>query len=167
MKRILLAIAFAIAPMTAQADFMDAAWASEACEAWNDNETLTTKLGEKWIKNDADRGYKVVRMFRTECGEKAKIQLTLVEQDGKAICSYGGAPDDKVFNKKQDYLMHATDEHWTCIGTAKFGCGAMGAMMSGKLKFTGPKMEAMGVMKPFGAFLKLTGQLGGEKVACE
>jgi putative sterol carrier protein len=42
----------------------------------------------------------------------------------------------------------------------------MGAMTTGKLKFDGPKMEAMGVMGPFNAFLKLTGTIGGEKGAC-
>lgn len=166
MRVFLMAVVFTMAPLTVHADFMDALWAEQACEAWNKNETLITKLGDKWINNDADRGYKIVQMYRTDCGEKTKIQLTLVEDDGKAMCSYGGEPDDKAFNKKQDYLMHASDEHWICIGAGKFGCGAMGAMMSGKLKFTGPKMEAMGVMKPFGAFLRLTGELGGEKVAC-
>ncbi len=166
MKKLFIMAIFALVSLNVHADFMDSEWAEKACEAWNGNETLTTELGEKWIKNNADRGYKVVRMYRTECGEEAQIQLTLIEKDGKAMCSYGGTPDDKEFNKKQDYLTHASDKHWTCIGAGKFGCGAMGAMMSGKLKFTGPKMEAMSVMKPFGAFLKLTGELGGEKASC-
>ena len=59
--------------------------------------------------------------------------------------------------------MNATDDDWTCMGKASFGCGAMGAMMSGKLKFTGPKVEAMSVMGPFGAFLELTGAVEGTK----
>ncbi len=166
MKKYLLAIIFGLLPALAQAEFMDAAWAAQACEAWNQSEPLTVKLGKKWVKNDGDRGFKVIRMYRTECGEETAVQMTIVEQDGKASCSYGGQPDDKEFNKKMDYLMHATDDHWTCIGKSKFGCGAMGAMMSGKLKFTGPKMEAMSVMGPFGAFLKLTGEIAGEKTAC-
>ena len=166
MRKHLIVITMLLLPVAVRADFLDAEWAVKACEGWNQSEMLTTKLAKKWIKNDGDRGYKVIRMYRTECGEETQVQMTIVEQDGKATCEYGGLPDDKAFNKKQDYLMHATDDHWSCIGEANFGCGAMGAMMSGKLKFTGPKMEAMGVMKPFGAFLKLTGELGGEKTAC-
>ena len=164
-KLILLALFFL--PAIATADFMDVEWAKQACDGWNASETLTTELvGEPWMDNNGDRGYKTIQMYRTHCGEDSKIQLTIEPQDGKAICTYGGAPDGKVFNKKMDYIMHASDKHWTCIGEAKFGCGAMGAMSTGKLKFTGPKLEAMGVMGPFGTFLKLTGQLGGEKAAC-
>mgnify|MGYP002067681959 CR=1 FL=1 len=39
----------------------------------------------------------------------------------------------------------------------------MGEMMSGKLKFTGQKSEAMTVMGPFGSFLELTGSVAGTK----
>ncbi len=165
-KNILITSLLATLPLSASADFMDAEWAAKACEGWNANKELTTKLGGKWVDNNADRGYKLVQMYRTECGETTKIQLNLESKDGKATCSYGGVPDGKEFNPKVDYLMHAKDKHWTCIGADKFGCGAMGAMSTGKLKFTGPKMEAMGVMGPFGAFLRLTGEIEGEKVEC-
>jgi putative sterol carrier protein len=43
----------------------------------------------------------------------------------------------------------------------------MGAMMSGKLNFKGPKVEAMKVMSPFENFLKLTGKVAGEKNECK
>jgi putative sterol carrier protein len=62
--------------------------------------------------------------------------------------------------------MHASNKHWACMGEGSFGCGAMGAMTTGKLKFSGPKGEAMGVMGPFDEFLVLTGQIGGDKDAC-
>jgi len=62
-----------------------------------------------------------------------------------------------------DYLMYATDEDWACMGEGKFGCGAMGAMTTGKLKLSGPKGEAMSVMGPFNGFLTLTGQVPGDK----
>lgn len=65
-----------------------------------------------------------------------------------------------------DYLMHANDKDWTCMGAGSFGCGAMGAMMTGKLKFSGPKMEAMQVMTPFESFLQLTGKVAGNKGNC-
>jgi len=41
----------------------------------------------------------------------------------------------------------------------------MKAMMFGRLKFTGPKLEAMGVMGPFEAFLRLPGKIPHDK-AC-
>jgi len=42
----------------------------------------------------------------------------------------------------------------------------MGAMMTGKLKFKGPKGEAMKVMSPFEAFLQVAGKLPGDKSSC-
>jgi putative sterol carrier protein len=42
----------------------------------------------------------------------------------------------------------------------------MGAMATGKLKFKGPKMEAMGVMGPFASFLELTGKVPSDRTAC-
>ena len=53
------------------------------------------------------------------------------------------------------------------MGKGSFGCGAMGpwghgAMMTGKLKFSGPKGEAIGVLGPFDSFLQLTGKVLGD-----
>ena len=143
-------------------EFMDKTWAKKTCDAWNKNSTLTTGLAE-WSTNNKDRGYKLIQIYRTQCDTKSKIQLNIVNKGGKAICTYGGKPDGKKVDYDVDYLMHASDEDWTCMGKASFGCGAMGAMMSGKLKFTGPKVEAMSVMGPFGAFLELTGAVAGTK----
>jgi putative sterol carrier protein len=152
-------------------EFMDAAWAKQACDAWNADAALTTGLmdadGYSWAKNNADRGYKLIQMYRTQCGDSTKVQLNIVEKDGKASCAYGGAPDGKAMNYAVDYLMHANDADWTCMGKGDFGCGAMGAMMSGKLNFKGPKVEAMKVMGPFESFLKLTGKVAGDKSACK
>jgi putative sterol carrier protein len=59
--------------------------------------------------------------------------------------------------------MHATTERWNEMGAGEYG--PMKAMMFGRLKFTGPKVEAMGVMGPFGAFLRLPGKIPGDQ-AC-
>ena len=69
-------------------------------------------------------------------------------------------------NDAVDCLIDGTDEDWTCMGEGQFGCGAMGAMMTGKLKFQGPKGKAMGVMGPFDSFLTMTGKVPGDKAAC-
>lgn len=150
-------------------DFMDVAWAQQACNAWNKNAVLTTNLGSKssskWIRNDAGRGYKILQMYRSQCGAKTKIQMTIADKAGKAMCVYAGKPDGKKLNMSVDYVMNATDRNWTCMGRGSFGCGAMGAMMSGKLKFSGPKVEAMKVMGPFASFLRLAGAVPGKKGA--
>jgi putative sterol carrier protein len=161
------AIGLAAAGATQAATFMDAEWASQMCKAWNANATLTKELGGKaWAANNAGRGYKVIQLYRTKCGEKTKVELELSDKDGKAMCTYGGPVKHAKLNLDVDYLMNATDEDWACMGEGKFGCGAMGAMMTGKLKFQGPKGEAMGVMGPFDSFLTTTGKVPGDKAAC-
>ncbi len=151
--------------------FMDAEWASKACAAWNENEILTRQLVKtednyRWITNDAGRGYKLIQLYRTNCSEPSKIQLDIALQEGKAMCTYGGEPDGKAFNPQVDYLLHATDPDWMCIGEGEFGCGAMGAMMSGRLNFTGPKMEVMDVMEAFSTLLRMTAEVPGLRATC-
>ena len=159
-------LAFTFSVGANAATFMDAQWASQMCKAWN-NSDLTAKLGgDSWAANNAGRGYKVIHLYREKCGDKSKVELEISDKDGKAHCSYGGAVKHAKLNSDVDYLMHATDEDWICMGEGSFGCGAMGAMTTGKLKFKGPKMEAMGVMGPFDGFLVLTGKVAGDKASC-
>jgi len=164
LKKLILATAVTIGLTSGAmaAEFMDKNWAKKTCQAWNKNATLTKGLA-KWATNNKDRGYKLIQIYRTQCNSKSKIQLNIVNKGGKAVCVYGGKPDGKKVDHDVDYLMHANDDDWTCMGKGSFGCGAMGAMMSGKLKFKGPKGEAMSVMSPFGAFLELTGAVAGTK----
>ncbi|MEE9351368.1 MAG: SCP2 sterol-binding domain-containing protein [Thiotrichaceae bacterium] len=177
LKKIGLITTLAVMSTPAMADtYMDASWAKKACAAWNASPVLTKQLasteaddgeeGYAWAKNNAGRGYKLVQMYRTSCGANSKVQLTIQEKDGKAMCVSAGKPDGKAMNFKVDYLMHASDKNWACMGKGSFGCGAMGAMMSGKLKFQGPKMEAMKVMGPFESFLKVAGKTAGDKSSC-
>ena len=146
--------------------FMSADWAAEACKAWNAEPQLTQDLGGGWIGNNAGRGYKVIQIYRVECGEDKKVELTISEQEGKAICTYGGAVEHQEMNSDVDYLMYAEDEDWVCMGEGKWGCGPMGAMATGKLKFNGPKWEAMKVMGPFEGFLLLTGKVPSDRKTC-
>ena len=60
--------------------------------------------------------------------------------------------------------MHATTAHWGEMGRGQYG--PMRAMMFGALRFSGPKMEAMGVMGPFEQFLLLVGKVAGDTAAC-
>lgn len=147
--------------------FMDADWASAACSAWNSTPALTNDLGGKaWAANDAGRGYKVIQLYRDKCGEASKVELEIADKDGKAHCVRGGAVKHAKLDPSVDYLMHASDEDWACMGKGSFGCGAMGAMATFKLKFKGPKGEAMGVIGPFDNFLLLTGKVPGDTSSC-
>ncbi len=156
-------------------EFMGEDWAKQICAAWNKDAVLTTQLaqmpddmfgseGYKWIKNNAGRGYKIITLSRDGC-DMPKVQLNIAMTDGKAMCVYGGKLDGKKLNMNVDYYMHATDADWTCMGSGK--CGVMGSMMTGKLKFKGPKLEAMKVMDPFANFLKLTGKVASTKTNCK
>jgi putative sterol carrier protein len=102
-------------------------------------------------------------LYRTECGEATQTEMKIVPKDGKAICEYGGAVKAAKMDYKSDYQMHATTERWTEMGAGEYG--PMKAMMFGKLKFVGPKVEAMKVMGPFETFLKLPGRIAFDK-AC-
>lgn len=141
---------------------MSTDWTAQACDAWNKDSVLTGGLADKWVHNDKGRGYKIVHLYRTDCGEKTMTEMKIVFKDGKAMCVYGGAvqnqPDFDV-----DYEMHAETVKWNEMGAGDYG--PMKAMMLGRLKFKGPKMEAMSVMGPFEAFLRLPGKIPGD-AAC-
>ena len=163
----LSALALACSASAQASTFMDADWAASMCSAWNNTPELTTGLGgDSWAANNAGRGYKVIHLYREKCGEDSKVEVEIADKGGKAHCTYGGAVKHAKLNYDVDYLMYATDEDWNCMGEGKFGCGAMGAMMTGKLNFKGPKGEAMGVMGPFDAFLVGTGKVPGSKTDC-
>lgn len=142
---------------------MSAAWTAEACAAWNKDPVLTDGLSGKWIENDKGRGYKIIKLYRTDCGEATETELKIEKKDERAICVYGGAAQTTKMDYDVDYTMHATTERWEEMGSGEYG--PMKAMMFGRLKFTGPKLEAMSVMGPFEAFLRLPGKIPYDK-AC-
>ncbi len=144
---------------------MSPEWAQNACTAWNAEPTLTDKLAEsEWIKNDAGRGFKIMQIYRTDCENSPRVEMRIVEQNGKAMCVYGGAVETQDLIKKSDYIMHATTKRWQEMGAGKYG--PMRAMMFGRLKFTGPKGEAMSNMGPFKAFLRIPGKIPGDVNSC-
>ncbi len=75
-----------------------------------------------------------------------------------------GKPTAGALNKKSDYLMWAKTRRWQVMGTGKYG--PMRAMMLFRLKFQGPKWEAMQHMGPFRNFLLLTGKVPGDTASC-
>jgi putative sterol carrier protein len=140
--------------------FMSGAWAGAACAAWNLDPILTQDLVKSgWIKNDKGRGFKVLQVYRSDCGKVPTAELRVALKDGKAECVYGGPVETQTLDKGADYVMHATTERWKQMGAGEYG--AMKAMMLGRLSFSGPYGEAMGNMGPFGNFLLLAGKVPG------
>jgi putative sterol carrier protein len=156
-------LAVSAAGVQAAPAMMSAEWTAQACDAWNKDATLTDGLSDKWIKNDKGRGYKILQLYRTDCGDKYITEMKIVAKDGKAMCVYGGKQQTSTLDYDVDYLMHATTERWNEMGAGEYG--PMRAMMFGRLKFTGPKLEAMSVMGPFEAFLRLPGKIPADQ-AC-
>ncbi len=166
MTKLSLITAGLLAAFTAGAQaapMMSADWTAQACDAWNKDATLTDGLADKWIKNDKGRGHKIIHLYRTDCGETTMTEMKIVAKDGKAMCVYGGAVQNTKLDLDADYVMHAETKRWNEMGAGEYG--PMKAMMFGRLKFSGPKMEAMSVMGPFEAFLRLPGKIPGDQ-AC-
>jgi len=155
-----LAATLFAANAVASTPYMSAEWAAQACQGWNASPQLSNDLGVKWIKNDKGRGYKIIHMYRTDCGENTKVELVISGQGGKALCTYGGPIKNTSLNDDMDYVMHAETKRWREMGAGEYG--PMRAMMFGRLKFQGPKAEAMRVMGPFEQFLLMPGKVPGD-----
>jgi len=160
----LVALGFGVSAVAAPV-MMSAEWGKEACEAWNRDPVLTDKLAESgWVKNDKGRGFKVMQVYRTDCGERPTAELRVALKDGKAKCVYGGAAETAKLDSGADYVMKAETARWSEMGKGEYG--PMRAMMLGRLGFSGPMVEAMGNMAPFENFLLLVGKVPSETGAC-
>jgi len=157
-----------LAATTAQAAgpvMMSADWGAAACAAWNADPVLTSELVESgWVKNDKGRGFKVMQVYREDCGDKPTAELRVALQDGTAHCMYGGAVQTTVLDSGADYVMFAETKRWQEMGRGEYG--PMKAMAFGRLGFKGPKMEAMGNMGPFSSFLLLVGKVPSDVSSC-
>jgi putative sterol carrier protein len=151
------AMVCAVSSAGAAPALMSAEWGRQACDAWNADNELTVGLAESgWVDNDEDRGFKVLQIYRTDCESSPRIELRIARQGDKAQCVYGGAVETADLDTGIDYIMHAETRRWEEMGAGKYG--PMRAMMFGRLKFSGPKWEAMKNMGPFESFLRLAGQ---------
>ncbi|MDD4880867.1 MAG: SCP2 sterol-binding domain-containing protein [Gallionellaceae bacterium] len=159
-KQLFILAAMSCAAATQAAPLMSNEWANQACQYWNTNPALTTELAVKWAPNDGGRGYKIIHMYRDECGEASKVEMTISTKGGKTTCVYAGPIQHANLDLTMDYLMHAETKRWHEMGSGEYG--PMRAMMFGRLKFEGPKVEAMKVMGPFEQFLLIPGKVPGD-----
>ncbi|HSN21509.1 MAG TPA: SCP2 sterol-binding domain-containing protein [Usitatibacter sp.] len=169
MKRIAIAAACAAwlgAAAAAEPVMMSADWAKAACEAWNADAVLPVKLQESgWVANDKKRGYKLLRVARTDCESSPQAELRIAAKDGRAQCVAGGIASPEVaLDDDVDYLMRAKTARWIEMGKGEYG--PMRAMMFGRLSFDGPMGEAMGNMGPFESFLLLVGKVPSDTGSC-
>ncbi|UCH53550.1 MAG: SCP2 sterol-binding domain-containing protein [Pseudomonadota bacterium] len=145
--------------------FMSAEWGKLACDAWNADPVLTTKLVEsEWVDNHGGRGFKVMQIYRTECKDSPRVEMRVSKKDGKATCVYGGKVETTKLDSSYDYTMFATTQRWGEMGRGEYG--PMKAMFLGRLEFDGPMFEAMGNMGPFESFLLLTGKVATDTSSC-
>lgn len=154
----------ACAPVALAAPLMSEVWAGQACEQWNKTPKLVDALGPSWVQSHGGKGFKIIHLYRTECGVASRVEMRIAAKGDKAVCVYGGKVENTRLDERVDYVMHATTARWGEMGSGQYG--PMRAMMFGRLEFSGPKMEAMSVMEPFEAFLLLVGQVPGETTAC-
>ena len=150
--------------LAAEVIFMSGEWAESACEAWNQDEELTGNLTQ-WMENDLDRGFKIIQIYRMDCEDSPRVELRLegAEEEGNIQCTYGG-PAKAELDAKADYVMFAQTDRWEEMGAGDYG--PMKGMMTRRLRFQGPKWEAMNNMGPFKNFLLLTGQIEGDTASC-
>ncbi|MDA8109340.1 MAG: SCP2 sterol-binding domain-containing protein [Betaproteobacteria bacterium] len=140
-------------------------WAKEACAAWNGETKLTDGLVKSgWVENDRNRGYKVIHIYRTDCKDSHPVELRIATKGPAAKCVYGGAIENAKLDGGADYLMHAKTARWVQMGKGDYG--PFTAMLTGRLKFEGPKMEAMANMDPFEQFLLLVGKVPSDTGSC-
>lgn len=161
---VLAALGWASAAPAAPA-LMSAEWTKNLCNAWNAEPVLTAKLAESgWAKNDKGRGYKVIEIFRSDCGKQPTGELRISLKEGRAACVYGGGVQTTKLESDADYVMDADTERWGEMGRGEYG--PMRAMLFGRLSFSGPMGEAMGNMGPFEAFLRLFGKVPYDATSC-
>lgn len=169
MHRIATAVVFcaALAATGASAapKLMSEEWARAACEAWNADAVLPVKLHESgWAANNKKRGYKRLRIARTDCPASPAVELRIEPRDNRAQCVLGGKAQPPDLDTDVEYSMTAETRRWHEMGRGEYG--PMRAMMFGRLSFDGPMGEAMGNMGPFESFLLLVGKVPAEATAC-
>ena len=160
------AVLAAATPADAEPTLMSEEWARAACVAWNADPVLPVELHKSgWAANNKGRGYKRLRISRTDCAASPAVELRIEPRDGRAQCTLGAkAQAAPELDTGVEYAMTAETRRWQEMGRGEYG--PMRAMMFGRLSFDGPMGEAMGNMGPFESFLLLVGKVPGAVGSC-
>lgn len=144
---------------------MSIEYIKQFCDAWNADELMTKGLADsEWVDNDGDKGFKIIQLYRNDCPDSPHVEMQFERQNNKAMCVYAGKVENPELDRSADYEMYADTKRWIEIGNGDYG--PMKAMMFGRLKFKGPKIEAMGNMGPFKNFLLLFGRFPSDPTVC-
>ena len=144
---------------------MSIEYIKQFCGAWNADELMTKGLADsEWIDNDGDKGFKIIQLYRNDCPDSPHVEMQFERQNNKAMCVYAGKVENPELDRSADYEMYADTNRWVEMGNGDYG--PMKAMMFGRLKFKGPKIEAMGNMGPFKNFLLLFGHFPSDPTVC-
>jgi hypothetical protein len=144
--------------------FMSEGFAKLIVDAWN-NGPLPVSLGTKeiggsdWINTTnkytgEKRSKQVIIMSRRDCPDMPKVQLTIENINGKAVCTYGGALTEQY--DKAEWAFAPTTVQWYKFASGKWGYLQMPGIMSG---FRGPMFVARANIDNFGEFWKVVGRL--------
>lgn len=157
--------ATAVQPAAKLPALMSIEYIKQFCDAWNADELMTKGLADsEWIDNDGDKGFKIIQLYRNDCPDSPHVEMQFERQNNKAMCVYAGKVENPELDRSADYEMYADTNRWIEIGNGDYG--PMKAMMFGRLKFKGPKIEAMGNMGPFKNFLLLFGHFPSDPTVC-
>lgn len=144
---------------------MSIEYIKQFCGAWNADELMTTGLANsEWVDNDGGKGFKIIQLYRKDCPDSPRVEMQFERTDDKAMCVYAGKVENPDLDRSADYEMFADTKRWIEVGNGDYG--PMKAMMLGRLKFKGPKIEAMGNMGPFKNFLLLFGKFPSDPTTC-
>lgn len=144
--------------------FLSPEFAKLVCDAWNQSE-LPQKLGTKdaggndWILTENKytgevRNKQVLIMSRRDCNAMPKVQLTIENKNGKAVCTYGGILTESY--EKAEWAFAPTTVQWYKFASGIWGYMQMPGIMKG---FRGPMFVARANIDNFGTFWKIVGKV--------
>ncbi|HNX23784.1 MAG TPA: hypothetical protein PKG60_07020 [Spirochaetota bacterium] len=144
--------------------FMSSDFAKLLVDAWN-NSSLPVKLGSKetggsdWINTPnkytgEKRNRQVIVMSRRDCPSMPKVQLTIENKQGRAVCTYGGLMIDNY--DKAEWAFSPTTTQWYKFASGDWGYMQMPGIMPG---FRGPMFVARANIDNFGEFWKVAGRV--------
>lgn len=164
---LLLVLNISYVPAQNSMIFLSPEFTKLVCDAWNQSE-LPQKLGTKeaggngWIFTENKytgevRNKQVLVMSRRDCASMPKVQLTIENKNGKAICTYGGALTESY--EKAEWAFAPTTVQWYKFASGIWGYMQMPGIMKG---FRGPMFVARANIDNFGTFWKIVGKVAKE-----
>lgn len=141
----------------ADGQLLDAAYAADLCQAWNDT-ALPAKLGRngsEWIDSAGSKGSQRMIVSRRDCSNWQKVELNIVaDASGNASCTSGGVFSGGDFQWK----FEPTTAQWADF-TDGFGYFDMPKIMNG---FVGPYPTAAANLGNFEIFFAAAGKMALE-----